>query len=275
MVHRCLRVACVAVCVVSVQCPVHAAPDGPSNDARLIQGLWSGSWGGGDRDGVVFQPVIAELVIAGDKVEFTGFPKVGRLAGTVRFDTRARRMRVTPAPGDGPAPTPIDYKYELDADKLTLTGSDELEIFFHRHAVVKDPLADVQVEFVTADQINEAGDLLITEFTALEAGQAGATYFQPQQRKLATRQGAVFLVQETGVRAVGLDDARGLMRKSTPVVVAFRPDDRPPPQQFHELWKDTGPSPPESAAVQRTIARLVRPGTLIFVLSARENLPVP
>jgi len=59
------------------------------------------------------------------------------------------------------------------------------------------------------------------------------------------------------------------------VVVTYRHDDRPSPLQLYELWKDMGSPVPDSAAVSQTFARLLRPGTLVFILSARENVPEP
>jgi hypothetical protein len=85
----------------------------------------------------------------------------------------------------------------------------------------------------------------------------------------------VFLVQETGLKKIAMAEARGLIRNTTLVAVSYRQDDQPLPPQFHELWKDMGPLPPDSDAVQQTFTRMLRPGTLVFVLSARENLPVP
>jgi hypothetical protein len=52
------------------------ADDAPQNlgDAPAgLQGLWAGSWGGGQRDGVVFQPVLAEMVVHEGKIEISGF----------------------------------------------------------------------------------------------------------------------------------------------------------------------------------------------------------
>lgn len=131
------------------------------------------------------------------------------------------------------------------------------------------------IEFVAATEINDAGDLLVTEFTVLRAGRTGATYFQPANRSLKTAQATVLLVQDAGLKAVTLDEARRLIRVTTPVAVSYRQEDRPAPHQFHELWKDMGPSPPDSAAVRQTFARMLRPGTLVFILSARENVPLP
>jgi hypothetical protein len=58
-----------------------------------LDGLWSGSWGGGERDGVVMQPVLAELLIDGDHVELAGFPAVGGLRGTHRIDAARPLVR--------------------------------------------------------------------------------------------------------------------------------------------------------------------------------------
>src|SRR5687768_4020615 len=55
--------------------------EGIAREPQGLDGLWSGSWGGGERNGVVFQPVIAEMLILGDHVEIRGFPGVAKLAG--------------------------------------------------------------------------------------------------------------------------------------------------------------------------------------------------
>jgi hypothetical protein len=76
------------------------------------------------------------------------------------------------------------------------------------------------------------------------------------------------------LRSITVDEARGLIRESTPVVVTYRKDD-PPPPQLHELWKEMGSPRPDSEAVSQTLSRIVRPGTLIFILSSRENVALP
>lgn len=42
------------------------------SDSKPFEGLWAGSWGGGEADGVAFRPVKAEMLIEG------GFPCVSR-----------------------------------------------------------------------------------------------------------------------------------------------------------------------------------------------------
>jgi hypothetical protein len=77
------------------------------------------------------------------------------------------------------------------------------------------------------------------------------------------------------LKNVTVEEARGLIRRTTPVVVAYRQDDRPSPHQLHELWKEMGPPRSDGEAVRQTFSRAFRPGTLVFILSARENAPVP
>lgn len=277
MFHGNWRMTAPAICLLVVACADSAAAQDLAREAKAIEGLWSGTWGGGERDGVVFQPVRAELLIKGDQVELLGFPHVGRLRGTVRFDTRAKRMQITPAvEADGqPRPKAIEYTCAIQGDRLTLNDGDKVSISLQRYRVADNPLANARVEFVAATGINDAGDLLVTEFTVLRAGRAGATHFRPQNRLLKTNQATVLLVQDTGLKKVTLDEARGLLRQSTPVVVTYRHDERPSPHQSHELWKDMGSPLPDSEAVWQTFARLLQPGTLVFVLSARENIPRP
>jgi hypothetical protein len=279
-----LRMMALAVSLATVSCSGEEAhkdrasdSKAPVSDSNAIEGLWFGSWGGGEHDGVVFQPVMAELFIKGAQLELCGFRGVSKLTGTVRFDTKAKQMQITPkAEADGqPPPKSIDYAYEIKGDKLTLTDGGKVSISLQRRPVAQNPLANAQVEFVAAAGINDAGDLLVTEFTELQAGQAGATYFQPENRSLKTKQATVFLVQETGLKKVTVNDARGLIRESTPVVVTYRPDDRTSPAQAHELWKEMGALMPDRDAVQQTYSRILKPGTLVFVLSARENVAQP
>lgn len=278
MVHYRVRTLAIAVCLAAVAWPDDLAAQDPAKDAKMIEGLWSGSWGGGQRDGVVFQPVLAEMVVKGDRVELHGFRNAGSFAGTMRLDPAARRMVITPdAAGGRPAPKAVEYAYDVQGDRLTLTDADKVPVSLQRHRVVEKPLAHARVELVAATGINDAGDLLVTEVAALRAGQAGATYYQPEARSLKTRQAAVFLVQDGGVKRITLDEARRLIRDTTPVAVSYRPDNLPanPTFQSHELWKNVGAAPPDSEAVLQTVARTLRPGTLVFVLSAKENVAVP
>jgi hypothetical protein len=267
----------VAVCLLLVACAGDVAPQDSAGAAKSIQGVWSGAWGGGERNGVVFQPVIAEILINGDYVEMCGFRNLGRLTGTVRIDARTKRMHITPAavPGSQPKPKAIEFTYEVNAGELTLTDSDKVPVSLRRRGVAQNPMANVQVELLTAIGINGAGDLLVTKYRVLQAGQAGATYFQPQDRTLKTKQATVLLAQETGVKKVTVAEARALIRRATPVVVAYWPDRRQSAPRSSELLQDVGSPMPDSEAVQQTLSRLLRPGTLVFILPTSESIPQP
>jgi len=123
------------------------------DDAKSIEGLWSGSWGGGGRDGVVFQPVLAEMVIQGDKVELWGFRNANRFSGTVRVDTTARQLRMAPKDSDLPATKTLDYTYEIKGDKLTLIDSDKTSVQFQKQARGLIRKSTVVVAFRDEDQL--------------------------------------------------------------------------------------------------------------------------
>lgn len=251
------------------------AADDPAADPESLDGLWSGAWGGGERDGVVFQPVIAEAFIRGDHVELAGFPDIGRLEGTVRFDSDARRMHVTPRAESGgePAPASIDYAYEIKNDELTLTAV-EKAISLRKVLVARRPLVNAEVELVAARGISDAGELLVTQFAELRAGRAGDAYFRPMDRSLQTGQATIFRAQRTGLKKVSVDEARRLIQKPTPVVIAYRQIGMPA-YQSHELWTELAQPAPDSEAARQTFAQIVRQGTLVFVLPGRENIPLP
>jgi hypothetical protein len=267
----------IALCFASVAGLDEAAGQDRAADAKAVEGLWSGSWGGGERGGVVFQPVVAEMLIQGDQVELVGFRGANRLVGTIQLDARARRMRITPAHAASGAvkAKASEYAYEIKGDTLTLIDGDKMEILLQRQRVIQNPLADVRVEFVATSGINGEGDLLVTEFTVLRAGRAGADHFKPASQSLKTKQATVLLVQENGLKKITVAEARRLIRDPMLVAVSYRQDDREPMHALHELWTEMGSARPDGDAVGKTFARMLRPGTLIFVLSARENLPVP
>ncbi|MFL5340763.1 MAG: hypothetical protein ACJ8F7_11480 [Gemmataceae bacterium] len=266
----------VAACLTVMSSADRATAQQQAPDAKSLEGLWSGAWGGGERNGAVFQPVIAELMIQGDRVEGAGLRTVDRIVGTLRLDPQGKRMRVTPDAAAGqPAPKAVEYSYVLKGDLLTLTDGDNVQMGFSRQRIAQDPPANVHVDLVTAAGFNDAGDLLVTEFSVLKAGKAGVIYHRPDDRTRYTKGATVFLVQDAGLKKVTLEEARKLLRPATPVAVAYRADDQPAPAQFNKLWENTGSPPPDGQAVAQTLVRILRPGTLVFILSARENAPRP
>ena len=81
----------------------------------------------------------------------------------------------------------------------------------------------------------------------------------------------MFLVRESGLKKVKVDEARRLIGNPTTVIVAYRPDDRPSPLPLsHSGRKQTarwsgGRSP-----------CVLRPGTLVFVVpESARSVPEP
>jgi hypothetical protein len=264
----------IGLCVATISYSHEASKDS-SKEVQAVQGFWLGSYGGGHRDGVRSLPGIAELFIQGDHIEMCGYPDT--VTGTFRLDLKAKRMQITRSDESGGKITAktLDYGYEVKGDKLTVTDGGKRSIMFLKRDVVRDPLANASIDLVTAEGINKAGDLLVTEFTELQVGQVRAPYFEPRKRSLKTKQATVLVVQKTGCKKISLNEARGLIRASMPVVITYRQDDRRPPDQWLQLAKEIGPPAPDGEAVGRMFSRMLQPGTLVFVLSAKENVPMP
>jgi hypothetical protein len=268
----------VAGCIASAAISDDKRPAGTAEGSPALDGIWSGAWGGGNRgDGVVFQPVIAEAFIKGDRIELKGFRNANRLEGTFRLDARSRQIHISSADkvGDKSAQQTVSYTYNIKGETLTLTDSDKFAISLNRAPIAPNPLANAQVELAVATGIDDAGDLQVIDQAVLRAGSADETLYQPRSRALKIKTAAIFFVRESSWKKTNVDAVRGSFREPTPVVLAFRNGDPPSEQQFHDLWKEAGSAAPDSDAVLRTISRLMRPGTIVFVLSPSENAPVP
>lgn len=222
-------------------------------------------------------PAMAELFIEGDTARMRGFPNVGRIDGTIRIDDRTKKIAITPQAkaSNQPAAKALEYTYDLKGDKLTLSGADQAAISMDRQRVERDALPRLKVDFVTATGIDDAGDLLVTEYTELEAAQpTAATYFSSHESKLTTKEGTAFLVQKDGLKKISLTEARALLRRPRLVAITCRQDSpQPPDLSGSELFKDIGPIQPDSDAGLKSLARLLQPGLLVFVLSEFQNRP--
>jgi hypothetical protein len=234
-----LQILVVVFCLLSVLRADSLAVEDAASEARAMEGLWSGAWGHRiDPDGVVHQPVLAQVLIKGDRIESHSFPDAPDLIGTIRVDSQAGQILITPTvePSRPPAEA-IVYGYEIKDDRLRLSDKGKRSIDLHRYALVHVPLANVAVEFVVATGINDAGDLLVTKFNRLRFGQAGGTFLEPQEEKLKTRQAKILLVEDAGVKAITVDDARRLIRGSTPVLITYQHEERPTGDPSPKSWK--------------------------------------
>jgi hypothetical protein len=273
--RKLLAAGCLAMLFYGAASSAKAADDDP----KALEGLWAGSWGLTiDADGTVHQPVIAELMIKGNRVEMLSMPGLARLGGTFTIDPVAKTISISRATEKETPPAEATiYRYRIKGDKLTLTDSGKQSVEFSRHGAADVPLADAAVEFAVATGINDSGDVLVTKVSALRANRDRATFFESSEQKLKTQQAAVFVADESGLKKTTIDDARRLIREPTPVVVAYRNEKHGETQTdgLYRLWKDDGSANAASDAVLRTMSRALRPGTLVFVLSAQENAPVP
>ncbi|MBS0205348.1 MAG: hypothetical protein JSS49_20785 [Planctomycetes bacterium] len=259
-------------CVVAAQ---DVAPQKPLVDVPSLDGLWSGSWGGGQRDGVVFQPVLAEMAVQGELVELRHFRNADRGRGRFQLDQAARRIRISLEAENKSPPRIVEFQYQWNGDKLTLTDNDQVPVVLSRQPAQKNAHANVAVQLVIANAIKETGDLSITEFSVLQSKGVAVTVHQPVTRSLSTKDSVILQLQETGVKKITLDEARGLLSAATPVVITYRNARNTGAYQSHELWTNLGLALPDSEAALRTYARLLRPGTLIFVLPEEASVPVP
>ena len=274
--RKLLAAACLAMLSYVVTAPTAKAA---GDDSKALEGLWSGSWGLMiDADGTVHQPVIAELMIKGNRIELLSMPGLARLGGTFRIDSAARAISISSATEKKTPPAEATiYRYRINADKLTLTDASKQSVEFTRHGAADVSLADAAVEFAVATGISDSGDLLVTKVTALRANRDGATFFESSEQKLKTKQAAVFVANESALKKATIDDARRLIREPTPIVVAYRNGQHAEARgdALYRLWTASGSADAGSDAVMRTMSRVLRPGTLVFVLSAQENALVP
>jgi hypothetical protein len=252
---------------------VCAAEDGPladrANVAKQFEGVWFGSWGGGESNGTVFQPVLAEMLIRGDKIELSGFRAADRLWGLVKIDPATKTIKVTSAT------KVIEYKYEATPKSLTLTDRDNVSILLQKRHLDLNPHADVRLELVTAEGINDEGHLQITEYSALKFGRTDVTFYEPITRAFKTTEASIFLCEENGLKKITIAEARKQHQPASPVAIAYRSDLDPASKEEREFQTRLGSPQPESEAVLKTLGRTLRVGTLVFVFPARQAVPEP
>lgn len=237
--------------------------------AKQFDGVWSGSWGGGESNGTVFQPVLAEMLIRGDKIELSGFRAADRLWGLVTIDSVTKTVKITSSS------KVIEYKYEATPSRLTLTDSDNVSILLQKRQLDLKPLADVRVELVTAEGINNDGQLQITEYSALKFGRTDVTFYEPMTRAFKTSEASIFLCEANGLKKITVDEARKQHQPTSPVAIAYRSDLEPAVKEDREFQRRLGPPQPDSEPALSTLSRSLRVGTLVFVFPVRSTVPEP
>lgn len=243
-------------------------------DLVAVQGLWEGAWGGGQLDGVVFQPVIAKLAVHGNRAQWWGLPQTGDDHGTISLskDAKGKTLRLTSAakPDDAAQGDVASFSYLVNGTKLTLAVGEGRECSLARIAVASPPLANVAVEFVTAEQIDKSGNLRITRLQSRRVASLKVEYFEPQSLNYSTKDASVFRIEKRELKQITIDQARQLLNKPTPIVLTFRNDTSPPDQP----GQDPIAAQPDSEPSHAMLKSLLGDGTLVFVLPP-ERVPAP
>jgi hypothetical protein len=239
--------------------------------ASPLEGLWTGSWGGGDRpDGIVMQPVIAELLVVGDRIKFKGFPKVSEIEGTLSIDPSIARLTVTPATTD----EPHSFSCKLAGNTLTLSDDKGPAVSLEHYGVLHTAPVNLKADLVPAT-IDDAGNLVITEFVELCARTSTVPLSKSYSRTIKTDDATVMRVDQDGLSTITVNEARQAIPESAPVVVIFRPMANVSTPYDPSLLETSGMPSPTGAPAMQTLARTLRPGTLVFVVPNEERLVPP
>ncbi|MAG94934.1 MAG: hypothetical protein CMJ48_14500 [Planctomycetaceae bacterium] len=253
-------------------------PDRSSGDLKTLYGLWRGSWGGGENDGVVFQPVKAELYIGEGRAVWQGLPMLDG-TGAIRLSggsPRSGRFTYSTMPKDKPQEKPVGFTYAIKGDTVVLDiGEDGKRVSLRRIAIEQTPFADVGVDFETARGVDREGNLLVTTYRVIRVGDRGPELHSPVSFVRPLEHAHIYRVLEHGAKRITVEEVRRLLRTPTPVVVASRSarDGRPRPDW--DLSKTLGEPNPDSEAGLKTLTRLLRPGTLVFVHPEAARISSP
>lgn len=260
---RCIRGVAVLFVMVSV---CRADQDTVAVEAARFEGVWIGSWGGGERDGVVMQPVRAELVVRGSAFEASGLRNLGTGQGSLQVNPGQRTIVLEQIrAGRKESHT---FRYAFSRDQLTLTDRENIEMRLERVKTEPNPHANLSVELVSASRFTAEGHLEVTRYTAVRAGRNTAPVYRPVTQVVSLDRGRVYLIEATSVQELSVTEARARLGEATPVVLAERPQPLP---GSGALIETTGAIAPDSPEGMRTLQRLFRPGTL-FVLVAESPI---
>jgi hypothetical protein len=250
-------------------------PQSPADDLKQFDGLWSGSWGGGESNGVVFQPVLAEILIEGEKFELFGFHNVDQAWGLIRIDATTKKLKFTTAKTADAASKVVEYTYKISAAKLTLIDTENVAIELHKIPLDDKPSAKVRLDILIAEGINEEGHLLTTEQSAVKVARSSSIRYQASTVARKIDPAGIFVTEDSGMKKISLNEARKLLKPSTPIAMAYRETDEQMLKWDIGLRHFQGSAKPESEAGLRTLARSLRLGTLVFVVSELQATPEP
>ena len=274
---------CMVVCVflVDVVKPDEAPPDKSAAAPKALHGLWRGSWGrsGREDDGVVYMGSVGELYIGSGRAASKGLPiPDGTGAIVLHSDGKRRWARFTYSVKEKgkPQQKPVDFSCEIRGDELTITIGDEGGSFSLTRVTVKEtPFADINVDFEMARGVDGEGNLLATKFSAIRVGDRGPELPSRVSFARPLRNAHIYRVEENGAKKTTVEEVRRLLREPAPVVIASRSARNGTPMVDWRLSKKLGTLHPDSEAGLKTLTRLLKPGTLVFVVPEAERVPIP
>jgi len=235
-------------------------------EAARFEGLWIGSWGGGERDGVVMQPVRAELIVHGSGFEAAGLRNLGSGRGSLHVNPGQKTVVMEQIRAG--RKESHSFRYAFSRDQLTLTDRENIDMRLERVKTEPNPFANLSVELVAARRFTAEGHLEVTRYTALRTGQRTDVVYRPATQVISLDGGRIYLIEAASVQELSITEARARIGEATPVVLAERPLKLP---GSGALIETTGAIAPDSPEGKRTLQRLFRPGTL-FVLVAESPI---
>lgn len=212
------------------------------------------------------QPVLAELLIDGDRVETDGFPEIGRFSGTIHIDESTHQLQVIEDAEADAEKRIVIFRWELEGDKLTLTDQQNRPVLLTRSGNPRPTPGSLQVELVLATELSETGILTISRTGAIEPRRGKRTLHRQQTEKLGDSAVMVLIVEESGARQIAIDEARQHLKNPSMVAVATSRPISTPEVEPRALWKDAGLPAIDSESVGQTLARSLKPGTLVIVV---------
>lgn len=275
MTHHFLCRLAMVLTLVSTTYADDAKTNSDLHDLKKLVGVWTGSWGGGESDGTIIQPVLARMVMGDGKIELAGFPGVGQIWGVVRIDPAACVIKITSAKTASSPSKVIEYHYTLTDKSLEMNDSDNVPITLIKRSLERDPVASVRLELMSADGINDQGDLLVTQSTELVVGRFSRPYYESSRLVLKTNGSVVFVVEEAGMRKISVDEARKQIKPSTVVSVVFQIESTPEGAPGIAREARLGPPRPDSEAGLKSLSRALRPGMLVFLLPRQSLILEP
>jgi hypothetical protein len=185
------------------------------------------------------------------------------------------RFTYLATPKDKPRQKSVNFSYVRSGEMLTLKiGENDKHLSLKRIAVKQAPFANLNVHFETARGIDTEGNLLVTTYDTIQVGDRGPELHAPFSSVRVLANANIYQVEENGAKEITVEEVGRLLGNPTPVVVASRGARKAKPRGW-DLSNRLGKLHADSEAGLKTLTRLLRPGTLVFVLPDTKRILPP